>query len=99
MQPVSSFTSTTKALISVSSASRTNCHSLEEPKAHALTYSALIEAGTGPRMRSEEHTSGLQSPCNLVCRLLLEKKKNNKPITREQGRPSDSLALHTSDAC
>src|SRR2546426_7494722 len=26
--------------------------------------------------RSEEHTSELQSPCNLVCRLLLEKKKN-----------------------
>src|SRR5256885_12107791 len=31
------------------------------------------------RLRSEEHTSELQSPCNLVCRLLLEKKKaNNK---------------------
>src|SRR2546426_2502939 len=30
-------------------------------------------------IRSEEHTSELQSPCNLVCRLLLEKKKNNKP--------------------
>src|SRR5256885_12350255 len=29
-----------------------------------------------PRARSEEHTSELQSPCNLVCRLLLEKKKN-----------------------
>src|SRR5256885_10699837 len=28
-------------------------------------------------LRSEEHTSELQSPCNLVCRLLLEKKKNN----------------------
>src|SRR2546426_6551474 len=28
--------------------------------------------------RSEEHTSELQSPCNLVCRLLLEKKKKNK---------------------
>src|SRR2546426_4358505 len=27
--------------------------------------------------RSEEHTSELQSPCNLVCRLLLEKKKHN----------------------
>src|SRR5256885_8632964 len=27
------------------------------------------------RLRSEEHTSELQSPCNLVCRLLLEKKK------------------------
>src|SRR2546426_4444669 len=36
---------------------------------------------TGPSLRShprsEEHTSELQSPCNLVCRLLLEKKKNN----------------------
>src|SRR5205807_6460125 len=30
------------------------------------------------RDRSEEHTSELQSPCNLVCRLLLEKKKKNK---------------------
>src|SRR2546426_10297877 len=29
-----------------------------------------------PGRRSEEHTSELQSPCNLVCRLLLEKKKN-----------------------
>src|SRR5256885_6827216 len=31
--------------------------------------------------RSEEHTSELQSPCNLVCRLLLEKKKKNKNAT------------------
>src|SRR5205807_10533962 len=31
-------------------------------------------------LRSEEHTSELQSPCNLVCRLLLEK-KNKKPNT------------------
>src|SRR5256885_10718055 len=30
--------------------------------------------------RSEEHTSELQSPCNLVCRLLLEKKKKTKKI-------------------
>src|SRR5256885_8842570 len=29
-------------------------------------------------IRSEEHTSELQSPCNLVCRLLLEKKKKQK---------------------
>src|SRR5256885_6901940 len=36
-----------------------------------------IGAGTrsGKKPRSEEHTSELQSPCNLVCRLLLEKKK------------------------
>src|SRR5256885_8276805 len=33
------------------------------------------------RLRSEEHTSELQSPCNLVCRLLLEKKK--KKITEK----------------
>src|SRR5256885_9926693 len=31
--------------------------------------------GDGLELRSEEHTSELQSPCNLVCRLLLEKKK------------------------
>src|SRR5256885_3160397 len=30
--------------------------------------------------RSEEHTSELQSPCNLVCRLLLEKKKNGLKV-------------------
>src|SRR2546426_2163734 len=39
---------------------------------------AKILGGLRPiaRRRSEEHTSELQSPCNLVCRLLLEKKKN-----------------------
>src|SRR5256885_12883119 len=31
--------------------------------------------------RSEEHTSELQSPCNLVCRLLLEKKKKKNILT------------------
>src|SRR5256885_7270869 len=34
-----------------------------------------VKRPTPPRVRSEEHTSELQSPCNLVCRLLLEKKK------------------------
>src|SRR2546426_6305940 len=32
-------------------------------------------------LRSEEHTSELQSPCNLVCRLLLEKKKKQRVRT------------------
>src|SRR2546426_4040990 len=36
---------------------------------------ALHIASAKPLARSEEHTSELQSPCNLVCRLLLEKKK------------------------
>src|SRR5256885_8055290 len=39
--------------------------------------------------RSEEHTSELQSPCNLVCRLLLEKKKN----CRSQSSPSRAARL------
>src|SRR2546426_7102618 len=34
-----------------------------------------------PGERSEEHMSELQSPCNLVCRLLLEKKKNEPSIS------------------
>src|SRR5256885_17018707 len=36
----------------------------------------LVESVGHQGERSEEHTSELQSPCNLVCRLLLEKKKN-----------------------
>src|SRR5256885_4336543 len=39
---------------------------------------ALLESGNRNESRSEEHTSELQSPCNLVCRLLLEKKKKKK---------------------
>src|SRR5256885_7433612 len=57
--------------------------------------------------RSEEHTSELQSPCNLVCRLLLEKKKNDalpdlrrldqlRPL-RPDDRPSAHL-LHARSA-
>src|SRR5256885_12987479 len=41
-------------------------------------------------VRSEEHTSELQSPCNLVCRLLLEKKNpNSPPYTPESTSSSD----------
>src|SRR5256885_10087696 len=37
------------------------------------------ERGAALARRSEEHTSELQSPCNLVCRLLLEKKITSQP--------------------
>src|SRR5256885_9801480 len=48
--------------------------------------------------RSEEHTSELQSPCNLVCRLLLEKKKKSLVQTSSclitmYWETSDSLVL------
>src|SRR5256885_11937972 len=44
-------------------------------------------------LRSEEHTSELQSPCNLVCRLLLEKKNliTRSPFT--QSKTQDHLAV------
>src|SRR2546426_2913078 len=43
--------------------------------------------------RSEEHTSELQSPCNLVCRLLLEKKKKKKTATPEDVRAAGSATF------
>src|SRR5690348_17860970 len=50
----------------------------------ALGHSGIIErkpAANGRGFRSEEHTSELQSPVHLVCRLLLEKKKQTKTST------------------
>src|SRR5256885_11029440 len=41
------------------------------------TLSAPARSASRTAPRSEEHTSELQSPCNLVCRLLLEKKENH----------------------
>src|SRR5256885_10848195 len=41
--------------------------------------------------RSEEHTSELQSPCNLVCRLLLEKKKDTWTVRHKR---SCAVLLH-----
>src|SRR5260370_21723141 len=56
-------------------------------------------AGARPRdTRSEEHTSELQSHLNLVCRLLLEKKKKYKTARRElrlKQRPSHKLATYS----
>src|SRR5256885_9632355 len=47
--------------------------------------------------RSEEHTSELQSPCNLVCRLLLEKKKKKKGrlgATHDSRPSAESIETH-----
>src|SRR5256885_6565290 len=46
-------------------------------------YDSFWQAGLVEE-RSEEHTSELQSPCNLVCRLLLEKKKKNPQNLQSQ---------------
>src|SRR2546426_9307305 len=54
----------------------------DRPRCHRGHVAALLIEPIGiAAARSEEHTSELQSPCNLVCRLLLEKKKKkNKHI-------------------
>src|SRR5256885_4242208 len=53
---------------------------------------ALLRRVDPARLRSEEHTSELQSPCNLVCRLLLEKKKHvispRAPLPRRERVPA-----------
>src|SRR5256885_5359482 len=51
--------------------------SRSSPAAPGPPYSfpSFLICGHAAATRSEEHTSELQSPCNLVCRLLLEKKK------------------------
>src|SRR5205807_3807846 len=47
--------------------------------------------------RSEEHTSELQSPCNLVCRLLLEKKKPRSAHTRKPNTPPNTPTTRRRD--
>src|ERR1022692_4099566 len=46
-----------------------------------------------PYHRSEEHTSELQSPCNLVCRLLLEKKNTSEQTPALAARPTQSSVI------
>src|SRR5256885_11486918 len=54
---------------------------------------ARVDAGLA---RSEEHTSELQSPCNLVCRLLLEKKKKQ---TKESCTATCTVCVTTTVYC
>src|SRR5256885_11673557 len=78
----------------------------------ALPISGVVGTGRarlqrhGPKRaaghRSEEHTSELQSPCNLVCRLLLEKKKKKQDeiscrARRQTGSPSACSACETNE--
>src|SRR2546430_9881470 len=50
---------------------------IRRPVAGHRTLCAVLAQGGYPNRRSEEHTSELQSQSNLVCRLLLEKKKKD----------------------
>src|SRR5256885_2518967 len=61
-----------------------------DPLRETLVMSLRMHLGRRGSLlaRSEEHTSELQSPCNLVCRLLLEKKKSfDRQLTAASLRP------------
>src|SRR5258707_11839933 len=51
-----------------------------------VNASAALSTGVWHHLRSEEHTSELQSRQYLVCRLLLEKKKNPPPLRHNQDK-------------
>src|SRR5437764_5087454 len=77
--------------------SRTNTGTIEWPGG-AANPTAVLPPGI--EHRSEEHTSELQSPMYLVCRLLLEKKKQQeKPPQTENGEiiSADRVAVHVND--
>src|SRR5256885_8622033 len=67
---------------------RVELENLREPRGRLVWLVAEVEGEVGRDdklarellYRSEEHTSELQSPCNLVCRLLLEKKKATSAV-------------------
>src|SRR5258708_31635649 len=66
-------------------------HGLAEGIVHAQDEPVLLALGQDAR--SEEHTSELQSPDHLVCRLLLEKKKTRKNITPSELELSEMSLL------
>src|SRR5256885_10251538 len=76
-------------------------HKELEDELLAVVKKAFSNAGFigGPMVeRSEEHTSELQSPCNLVCRLLLEKKNIHCPSLYDRCctcySASDCIGMH-----
>src|SRR5256885_12723406 len=59
-----------------------SAHTIPTPVMTTSVLQTSVEKCSASASRSEEHTSELQSPCNLVCRLLLEKKKKNSDHRR-----------------
>src|SRR5256885_5609602 len=65
-------------------------HLENAPPGHERSHDAQQDRDSARALRSEEHTSELQSPCNLVCRLLLEKKKRFRDTQTSSCTPSTS---------
>src|SRR2546430_8286767 len=80
---------------------RSSCNECYDQSSHAADVRmdrrppARLCRGHGGVARSEEHTSELQSQSNLVCRLLLEKKKTTEILHTPCHRPSRLLGIRT----
>src|SRR5256885_6911557 len=66
------------------------------PPPHSIAVLPFVNL-SGDKERSEEHTSELQSPCNLVCRLLLEKKKKKLQYDTTKANPKHQSVKPTTD--
>src|SRR2546426_3502206 len=80
MKAASTRSSTTSALVSNDDSHPSERSVAPRPGESRMSVAAPVD--TPDATRSEEHTSELQSPCNLVCRLLLEKKKKKRKKTK-----------------
>src|SRR5438270_2067320 len=69
-------------------------HPRRSRESRARSRAAARAPAPGDRERSEEHTSELQSQSNLVCRLLLEKKKK-KVLSQDANHSPDNLGRYT----
>src|SRR2546429_2683988 len=76
-----------------------SCVTSRASYALSATFAAIapdrLRSAAVARTRSEEHTSELQSRLHLVCRLLLEKKKQSKTIHRHEVRARTQLTRQT----
>src|SRR5256885_10962685 len=71
-------------------------HKLYSARAQSVgnyTPTQVPELANPELERSEEHTSELQSPCNLVCRLLLEKKKKQRQSAQHERLTGMSVTI------
>src|SRR5256885_5401003 len=71
---------------------RSRAESVHPGKEEVEQHQVGVHFG-GALQRSEEHTSELQSPCNLVCRLLLEKKKAQRGHSCRRSTPATCVAV------
>src|SRR5256885_10586067 len=69
------------------------------PSSTAVRTSLPCCSSSRIRSRSEEHTSELQSPCNLVCRLLLEKKTEQYHLPQSPQNPDLVSKSHSQCLC